>query len=71
MYATPGYSTDDFLNAHTCFTSNHRTPSMVVTDSGSQLVKAGKLLDQTDRFTFDWECVKEGTAKNGTEWKVA
>ena len=53
MYATSGYSTDDFLTAFHRFTSNHGNPLMVVSDSGSQLKKAGQLLAQDDPAGLD------------------
>ena len=43
---------------------------MVVSDAGSQLVKAGKMIDPSDPASLDWARIKEGAAKNGTEWKV-
>ena len=45
VYATAGYSTDEFFTAYTRFTSNHGNPLLVVTDSGSQLVKAKKIAE--------------------------
>ena len=69
MYATSGYSTDDFLTAYTRFTSNHGNPLLVVTDAGSQLVKAGKIMDKPDVSALDWSRISENAAKNGTKWK--
>ena len=69
MYATAGYSTDDFLTAFTRFTANHGNPLVVVSDAGSQLVKAGKLVDQFDPSKLNWNKIIEGAAKNGTRWK--
>ena len=69
MYATAGYSTDDFLTAYRRFTSNHGNPLLVVSDSGSQLKKAGQLISQGDPAGLDWTKIKEGAAKNGTDWK--
>ena len=43
LYATSGYSTDNFLTTYRKFTANHGCPLLVVTDSGSQLKKAGTL----------------------------
>ena len=70
MYATSGYSTDDFFTAYTPFTSNHGTPLLVVSDAGSQMVKAGKVVDPSDPASLDWSRIKENVAKSGTEWKV-
>ena len=70
MYATGGYATDDFLTAYTRFTANHGNPLLVVSDSGSQLTKAAKLMDQFDLTKLDWVKIRQGAARNGTEWKV-
>ena len=70
MLATAGYSTDDFLTAFTRFTSNHGNPLLVVSDAGSQLVKAGKVIERSDPSSLDWTRIREGAAKNGTEWKI-
>ena len=70
LYATAGYSTDDFFTAYVRFTSNHGNPLLVVSDSGSQLVKAGKVVDPSDPRSLDWNKIKEKVAKNGTDWKV-
>ena len=69
MYATSGYSTDDFLTAFHRFTSNHGNPLMVVSDSGSQLKKAGQLLAQDDPAGLDWDKIVNAAARNGTQWK--
>ena len=47
LYATAGYGTDEFLTAFPRFTANHGNPMLVVSDSGTQLVKAGKLVEQS------------------------
>ena len=70
MYATAGFGTDDFLTAFTRFTANHGNPLLVVSDSGSQLVKAGKVIDAVDLSKVDWKKITEGAAKNGTKWKI-
>ena len=57
------------LTAYTRFTANHGNPLLVVSDAGSQLVKAGKMIDQYDPSHLDWIRIKEGAAKNGTNWK--
>ena len=53
MLATAGYSTDDFLTAFTRFTSNNGNPLLVVSDAGSQLVKAGKVIERSDPSSLD------------------
>ena len=70
MLATAGYGTDDFLTAYTRFTSNYGNPLLVVTDSGSQLIRAGKAIERSDPASLDWKRIREGAAKNGTDWKV-
>ena len=69
MYATAGYSTDDFLTAYHRFTAQHGNPSLVVTDAGSQLRKAGQIVAEGDPSRLDWERIRDGAARNGTRWK--
>ena len=69
MYATSGYSKDDFLTAFHRFTSNHGNPLMVVSDSGSELKKASQLLAQDDPAGLDWTEIVNAAARNGTQWK--
>ena len=68
MLATAGYSTDDFLTAYRRFTANFGNPRLVVSDAGSQLKKAGKIIEQGDPAALDWEKIRHGAARNGTEW---
>ena len=69
MYATAGYSTDDFLTAYHRFTANHGNPVLVVSDAGTQLRKAGQVIEKGDPASLDWNKIVQGAAKNGTEWK--
>ena len=69
MYATAGYSTDDFLTTYHRFTANHANPLLVVSDAGSQLRKAGQVIEKGDPAGLDWNRIVEGAAKSGTEWK--
>ena len=69
MYATAGYSTDDFLTAYHRFTANHANPLMVVSDAGSQMKKAGEVVEKGDPAGLDWPRIVEGAAKSGTNWK--
>ena len=69
MYATAGYSTDDFFTAYYRFTSNHGNPILVVSDSGSQLKKAGPIVAQGDPAGLNWDQIRSGAARNGTDWK--
>ena len=70
MYATSGYSTDDFLTAYHRFTSNHGNPSLVVSDAGSQVKRAGKVIEQGDPAGLNWIRIQEDAAKSGTEWRL-
>jgi len=69
MLATAGYSTDDFLTAYHRFTANHANPLLVVSDAGTQLRKAGEIIEKGDPAGLDWQRIVEGAAKSGTEWK--
>ena len=69
MYATAGYSTDDFLTAYLRFTSNCGNPLLVVSDAGSQMIKAGQVVEGGDPMKLDWKRICEGAAKSGTDWK--
>ena len=69
MIATAGYSTDNFLTAYHRFVANYGNPSLVVSDAGSQLKAAGRLIDQGDPATLDWDRICRGAARNGTEWR--
>ena len=69
MYATAGYSTDDFLTAYHRFTANHANPLLVVSDAGTQLRKAGQVIEKGDPAVLDWDRIREGAAKSGTKWK--
>ena len=69
MYATSGYSTDDFMTAYHRFTANHGNPLLVVSDAGSQLEKAGKIIEQGDPSSLNWEGIRENAARSGTDWK--
>ena len=42
----------------------------MVSDSGTQLTKAAKYFDQFDLSKLDWTRIREGAARNGTEWKI-
>ena len=55
MLATAGYSTDDFLTAYHRFTANHANPLLVVSDAGTQLRKAGEIIEKGDPAGLDWQ----------------
>ena len=69
--AVPGYDTGTFLNSYRKFTNDFGTPELVVSDRGSQLVKAGKIVnaEKTDLDNLDWNNIEEVTAKSGTRWQ--
>ena len=69
LLATAGYSTDDFLTAFRRFTSNFGNPALVVSDAGTQLRKAGQVIEAGDPANLDWERIAAGAARNGTTWK--
>jgi len=69
MLATAGYSTDDFLTCYHRFTANHGCPLLVVSDAGTQLRKAGIVIEKGDPAGLDWQRIVDGAAKSGTEWK--
>ena len=49
-------------------TSNCGTPAMVCSDRGSQLVKAGKVINSINE-SWNWAQIVDTTAKSGTKWK--
>jgi hypothetical protein len=49
------------------FTSNFGTPALIHSDQGSQLVKAGRLLN-AEPGDWDWSKIVDVTAKSGTRW---
>ena len=70
LYATGGNSTDNFFTAYHRFTSNHGCPLLVVSDSESQLKLLGKLVQQCDPSSLNWDKIVESEARNGTRWKI-
>ena len=70
IHATAGYGTDDLLTAFALLTANHENPLLVVSDSGSQLVKASNLMDQIDLTKLAWKKIAEGAAKTVQSGKL-
>ena len=74
LMATCGYDTASFLLKHEEFVANHGAPASIVSDRGSQLVSAGKVLaentskaEQESPGRWSW---KEITAKNSaSSWQ--
>ena len=61
-------TTDSFLMALRRFTSIRGWPSKVLSDNGSQLVKASKKLQDIVKG-LDWETIQKFGAQRGIEWK--
>ena len=70
LLTVPGYDTGSFLLAYKKFTNEFGTPEKIVSDQGSQLVKAGKILavQESDLDKLDWKKIEEMTAKSGATW---
>ena len=68
LLATCGYSTADFLLKHEEFIARHGAPATVVSDRGTQLVSAGKILAEKESpGQWDWARItKENTASTWT-----
>ena len=74
LLATCGYSTEDFLLKHEEFCARHGAPAQIVSDRGSQLVSAGRLLavrdakaDKESPDGWNWSKI---TSQNATSnWK--
>ena len=74
LLVTCGYSTEDFLLRHEEFVSRHAAPAQIVSDRGSQLVSAGRILavksslaEKESPDQWNW---KKITSNNATTcWK--
>ena len=80
LFATCGYDTQSFLLKHQEFVYRHAAPATIVSDRGTQLVSAGRILaekaDQSDKaaqseketpLKWDWSRIKsENSASNWT-----
>ena len=71
LYAVCGYDTQSFLTKHEEFVARHGAPNSVVSDRGTQLVSAGKVLAQKSAdskntpVNWDWaKITKENAASN-------
>jgi hypothetical protein len=72
LLATCGYSTADFLLRHEEFVARHAAPATIVSDRGSQLVSAGRVLaekaevaDKNAPGQWDWSRItRENKASN-------
>ena len=68
LLCCPGYSTEDFIMKHMEFVSRFGTPLSIVSDKGSQLVAAGKVISNLDLpcNKYNWEKIVSAT--NSSEW---
>ena len=74
LLATCGYSTADFLLRHEEFVARHAAPASIVSDRGSQLVSAGRVLaertaaaDKESPGQWDWTRItRENKVSNWT-----
>ena len=66
LLATSGYSTEDFLIKHEEFVARKNKPKHIVSDRGTQLVRAGMVLAAKERpGNWDWsEVVKRNSTTN-------
>lgn len=66
MLATSGYSTADFLSKHEEFTARNNCPRSIVSDRGSQLVRAGMVLaDKEKPSSWKWdEVIRKNSVTN-------
>jgi len=67
LLATSGYSTDKFLVRHAEFVYRHGDPATLVSDRGTQLVKAGMVLG-ADSHPTNWNWKKIVEANKATNW---
>ena len=69
LYVVPGYDVYSFLITYSRFVADHGPPALVVSDRGSQLVKAGSLIGESaEPKAWDWEDISRKGAKSGTKW---
>ena len=67
MYATTGYSTDQFLLKHKEFVWKHGEPQTIVSDRGTNLVKAGMVLSE-DSHPTNWNWAKIVEQNKASNW---
>ena len=56
--------------AFTRFTSDFGNPALVVSDRGTQLTKAGRLVNENQDIApkWDWAAIQNSAARSGTRW---
>ena len=66
LLATSGYSTSDFLMKHEEFVARNNSPRHIVSDRGSQLVRAGMVLAEKEKpGNWNWnEVVRKNATTN-------
>ena len=69
LLATSGYSTDKFLVRHQEFVFRYGNPATLVSDRGSQLVRAGMVLAE-DSDPVNWNWKKIVSANKTTNWEL-
>ena len=62
VWTCPGYDARSFLETHARHTAIYGTPSIAISDHGSQLVAAAKQM-------AEWGVVVSATSSEGTQWK--
>ena len=65
------YGAEAFLMRWKIFTCTRGDPKLVVSDKGSQLMAAAKVIDWTkkeDPTQWDWQRIEQMTASKGTKW---
>ena len=67
LLATSGYSTDHFLMRHAEFVYRYGDPASLVSDRGTQLVKAGMVLG-ADSHPTNWNWRRIVEANKATNW---
>ena len=63
------YSTEDFIIAFKEYCSLRGVPETIYSDAGSQMIKAGSLLEAEE--SIDWRHVSELTGRHGITWTTA
>ena len=65
LFATAGYSTEDFLCKHDEFTARHGRPVTIVSDQGSQLMRSSIKVEEKDKpnNAFNWSSITSRDSK--------
>ena len=71
VHVALGYSTDHFMTVFKDYISLRGLPETVYSDAGSQLVKAGKVLNQEMEGEMEWAEISKYSAKKGIKWTTA